>query len=180
MAVSRGLRRLVRVRSLEEEQSRQALESAQGELHRLESTLEAANERERQGRRLVQSSARTGELSDRLAGLEETRSASRHALALGPIIEAKGGQVATLRQAFLVKRVERRQAETLIEQTEKREAIEEGRRGQQRLDGWYSSRLYKKRGETEPPVTVAEPNGAPAEASKPSIKEDLSAKLRKT
>ena len=39
MAISRGLRRLLRVRNLEEEQSRQALESALGELNRLESAL---------------------------------------------------------------------------------------------------------------------------------------------
>jgi hypothetical protein len=43
MAVSRALRRLLRIRDLEEEQSRLALESAIGDLNRLESTLAATS-----------------------------------------------------------------------------------------------------------------------------------------
>ncbi len=58
-----------------------------------------------------------------------------------------------------MKRVEHRQAETLIQETEAREAIEAGRRGQQALDGWYSSRLYReqayKEAEAEPVVPIA-------------------------
>jgi hypothetical protein len=42
MAVSRALRRLLRIRDLEEEQRRVALESALVELHRLQHSLEAA------------------------------------------------------------------------------------------------------------------------------------------
>jgi hypothetical protein len=85
-------------------------------------------------------------LPDRLAGLEETRAASRHAAALGPRIDAMGEEVAGLRQEFLLKRVERRQAETLIQEAEAREVIETGRRSQQTLDDWYSSRLYSDGG----------------------------------
>ena len=84
MAVSRGLRRLLGIRNIEEEQSRLALESALAELNRLERALAAAAERDLRGRRLVETSARTGELADRLAGLEEGRTASRHAAALAP------------------------------------------------------------------------------------------------
>jgi hypothetical protein len=141
MAVSRALRRLLRIRDLQEEQSRLVLESALGELHRLENAMTATFVRDRQGRSLVQASARTGELPDRLAGLDETRAASRHAAALVPRIDAMGEEVAGLRQEFLSKRVERRQAETLIQETEAREAIETGRRSQQTLDDWYGSRL---------------------------------------
>jgi hypothetical protein len=141
MAVSRALRRLLRIRDLQEEQSRLVLESALGELHRLENAMTATFVRDRQGRSLVQASARTGELPDRLAGLDETRAASRHAAALGPRIDAMGEEVAGLRQEFLSKRVERRQAETLIQETEARNAIESSRRSQQTLDDWYGSRL---------------------------------------
>ena len=144
MAVSRALRRLLRIRELEEEQNRLALESASSELNRLENALTATYERERQGRRLVEAGARSNELTDRLAGMEEIRSAGLHAIALGPRIDAKQEEVAACREEFLVKRVERRQAETLIEETEARDAIEAGRRGQQSLDDWYSSRLYRK------------------------------------
>ena len=152
MAVSRALRRLLRIRDLEEEQSRLALESALGELNRLEHALGATVERDRRGRRLVETSVRTGQLPDRLAGLEETRAASRHAAALGPRIEAVEEEVTALRLEFLGKRVERRQAETLIRETEARDAIKAGRRGQQALDDWYRSRLYREAAEAEPPM----------------------------
>lgn len=143
MAVSRALRRLLRIRDIEEEQSRLALESALSELYRLEHVLTATCERERRGRSLVQESVQTGQWEDRLAGLEETRAAGRHAAVLGPRIDAAGEEVTQLREEFLLKRVERRQAETLIEETEAREVIEVGRRGQQALDNWHSSRLYR-------------------------------------
>jgi hypothetical protein len=143
MAVSRALRRLLRIRELQEEQSRLALESALGELHRLEHALTATFARDRRGRSLIQASAQTGHLTDRLAGLEETRSASLHAAALRPRIDGMGEEVTDRRLEFLSKRVERRQAETLIQETEARDAIEAGRRGQQALDDWYSSKLYR-------------------------------------
>jgi hypothetical protein len=149
MAVSHALRRLLRIRELQEEQSRLALESALGELHRLEHALTATVERERRGRSLIQASAQTGELTDRIAGFEETRSAGLHATALGPRIDGMGEEVTDRREEFLLKRVERRQAETLIQETEALEAIEDGRRGQQALDDWYSSRLYRDRDKEE-------------------------------
>jgi hypothetical protein len=146
MAVSRALRRLLRIRELQEEQSRLALESTLGELHRLEYTLTATVERERRGRSLIQASVQTGELPDRLAGLEETRSAKLHAAALGPRIDGMEEEVTDRREEFLLKRVERRQAETLIQEIEARNAIEDGRHGQQALDDWYSSRMYRDGG----------------------------------
>jgi hypothetical protein len=165
MAVSRALRRLLRIRDLEEEQNRLALESALGELNRLEHALEATVERERRGRRLIEASARTGELSDRLAGLEETRAAGRHAAVLEPRIEAKEEDVTARREEFLMKRVERRQAETLIRESEAREAVEAGRRGQQALDDWYGSRLYREEAEAEAPTCAESEQSSPVPAT---------------
>ncbi len=159
MAVSRALRRLLRIRELEEEQGRLALESALGELHRLEHALAATIERKHRGRNLIQPTANISQLTDRLAGLEETRSADSHAAALEPRIEGMGVEVASRRQEFLLKRVERRQAETLIAETEAQEAIEDGRHGQQSLDDWYSSQLYRvgnsEGADAEPAVSTA-------------------------
>jgi hypothetical protein len=152
MAVSHALRRLLRIRDLEEEQSQLALEFALGEFNRLATALATAVERELRGRRLVEMSARTGQLSDRLAGIEETRSAGRHALMLEPKINAGKEKVAARRQEFLLKRVERRQAETLIQKTEARDALEASRHIQQTLDDWYNSRLFSERAAAEPPV----------------------------
>ena len=156
MAVSRALRRLLRIRDLEEEQSRLALESALSELQRLKHALTAAAERDRGGRLLVGASARTGELPDRLAGLEETRAAARYAAALAPRIADAEVDAAALRLEYLSKRVERRQAETLIQEAEARDAIEAGRRGQQALDDWYSNRLHREHTETERSASSAD------------------------
>lgn len=142
MAVARALRRVLRIRDLEEEQGRLALESALAGLRRLEHARASAVERDRRGRRLVEASAHTGELPDRLAGLEETRTAERLALALAPMIVEAQQEVTALREQYLAKRVERRQAETLIREAEVRDAEEAGRRGQQALDDWFGNRLH--------------------------------------
>jgi hypothetical protein len=152
MAVARALRRLLRIRELEEEQCRLALESTLGELNRLQDAMRATVERERRGRRLIEASARTGELPDRLAGIEEAHAVDRLFAVLGPRIAAKEEEVMARRQEFLVKRVERRQAETLIEESVAEEALEDDRRGQQALDNWYGSRQYRKEEEPGPPT----------------------------
>jgi hypothetical protein len=144
MTVSHALRRLLEIRGLEEEQSRAALESALGEMNRLKQALAETGARNCRGRRLVETSARTGQLLDRIAGLEEGRAARRQAMALAPQVEALEEQVVTGREAFLAKRVERRQAETLVGEIEALDAAKAGRRGQQALDEWYRSRLQRE------------------------------------
>jgi len=136
------MRRLLRVRDLEEEQSRRALESAIAERNLLEGALEASQERDHRGKRMLESSIGSGQLPDRLAGLEETRTASRFVAALTPKIAEAEADVVMLRQEFLVKRVERRQVETVIQKTGENEAIENARHAQQALDDWYANRLY--------------------------------------
>jgi hypothetical protein len=143
MAVSRAMRRLLRVREIQEEQCRAALESAIGDLKRLEAALAAARERDGGGRRLVAVSAVTGELADRLAGLEETRAALRHAAALTPRIAEMQLEVTSRRGEFLGKRIERRQAETLIGKTEAGDAIEAGRRVQRGVDDWFLNQAHR-------------------------------------
>jgi hypothetical protein len=140
MAVSRAARRLMQVRVLEEELSQAALESAVGDLRQMELALAAAEERERNGRRQVTASVNTGELVDRIAGLEQARAAIRHGAALRPRIAEAELKVARRRQEFLAKRMERRQVETLIRKTEAGEAVDAGRRTQRELDDWFLSR----------------------------------------
>jgi flagellar export protein FliJ len=142
MPVSRALRRLLRVLEIEEEQNHLALESAQGELAGLERSLTVTRMRERSGRDLVVSSASSGELTDRLAGIAETARAQRRAIALEARIVNVQAEVSALRDAFLSKRVERRQAETLITEAEAKDAAISGRRNQQSLDDWYLNRFH--------------------------------------
>ncbi len=152
MAVSRALQRLLSIRKLQEEQSRLALESALGELNRLRSALTAAAARDRRGRLLVSASALTGELPDRLAGLEERSAAVRQAAVISVRIEHAELAVAQVHQKFLLQRVERSQAETLIQETQVQDDVKSSRRRQQELDNWHQSRFFRakeKVGETK-------------------------------
>ena len=97
-------------------------------------------ERERGGRRLVAASATTGDVTDRIAGIEETRTAKRIAAAIAPRIAEMEAAVSTRRREFLGKRIERRQTETLIEETQALDKVEAGRRAQRDLDDWFLSR----------------------------------------
>jgi hypothetical protein len=140
MAVSRAMRRLLQVLKIQEEECRAAMESARGELMRLERALAGSVERERGGRRLVAASAVSGEITDRIAGIEESRVAKRIVTALALRI-AEWELVMNARQReFLGKRVERRQTETLLEEAEALEKMEAGRRAQKDLDNWFLSR----------------------------------------
>jgi hypothetical protein len=145
MAVSRALRRLLLVLEMEEEQGQLALKSALSELRRLEQLATSARTRERSGRQLVVRSAYTGELSDRLAGLEEARGSAKRAAALEIKIVQAMLQVAALRGAYLAKRVERRQAEMLISEAEAGDVLVSTRRSQQGLDDWYLNRLIARK-----------------------------------
>jgi hypothetical protein len=147
MAVSRPMRRLLRVLHIQEEQSRTALESAVADLDRLEQAQAATEERSRAGRQLVAMSALHGQivqqLVDRLAGLEETLAASRAAAVLAKYTAEAEERVAARRVEFLERRVERRQAEALVKKTEAADAVKAGRRSQRTLDDWYLNRLHR-------------------------------------
>jgi hypothetical protein len=149
MGASKAMQRLLRIREIEEEQRRLALESALGELRNLERARDGAGVRERKGRELVGASAVSGELADRQAGHLESVAARRHMRAMAPRIAASKAEEMRLRQEFLEKRVERRQAETLIEESAAKDAAQTGRRGQQGLDDWFGSRRHRDQGRSE-------------------------------
>lgn len=144
MPVSKALKRLLRIRDLEQEQHRIALQSALSELRRLEIALGSATERERRGRGELVASVRAGEHEERHPAQVETEIGHSHALVLAPRIVRAEAETARRRQAFLLKRLEHCQAETLIRETEAADEIEELRRGQQRLDEWYLSRSLRE------------------------------------
>jgi flagellar biosynthesis chaperone FliJ len=173
VAVSRALRRLLRVRELEEEQCRLALEAASAELNKLQNAMASAFERGRRGRRLIAASAGSGELSDRLSGIEEIRTSARFVEVLQPHIAKQEEVVALRRQEFMAKRLERRQAETLIEKMAEEQAIVEGRRSQQALDDWFSNKLYREGAQQEPSSARAAEEDRPAKHVKRHSNENL-------
>lgn len=140
MALSTPLRRLLRIRELEEEQGRLALEAAMSEVNKVRSALAKAAESDRQGRQIVMDSARTGSLADRIAGLEETRAAERRTHALQGKLAAAEQEAAQIRDGFLGARINRRQAETLVEEWDARAESEAERRRQRDLDDWHRAR----------------------------------------
>jgi len=48
-----------------------------------------------------------------------------------------------MREEYLASRVERRQAETLIQEAEARDTLDADRRSQQGLDDWFRNRRHK-------------------------------------
>jgi flagellar biosynthesis chaperone FliJ len=142
-----ALRRLLRIRDLEEEQSQIALGSALGELKDLRIARSASLERARQGRELIADSARLGRNDDRYAGLIEGQAAETRRSRLEQRIVASEERTSLLRQEVLEKRVECRQAETLIDGSEARVAQEAARRDQRGLDDWFASRKFREHGE---------------------------------
>lgn len=142
MAISRAIKRLLRVRELEEEQRRLALEAASTELAKLNGALQAAHQRGRRGRLLIAQSA--ANVQDRHAGVQEIQAAERFAQVLTPRIAEQEKVVAERRTEYMEKRMERRQAETLIEEAKAREELENSRKAQIALDDWYSNKLYRE------------------------------------
>ncbi len=140
MAVSRAMRRLLQVLEIQEEACRASMESARVELRVLNQALARSVERGRGGLRLVAASAATGDITDRIAGVEETHVAKRIAAALAPRIAESEVAVNARQREFLGKRIERRQTETLIEEGEALESMKAGRRAQRNLDDWFLSR----------------------------------------
>jgi hypothetical protein len=170
MPVSSALKRLLRIRDLEQEQHQRALESALTELRQLERALEQAAARQRGGRSDFTASVLDQNLEldhnpnqksygkplEQQSALIETTIGKRHALALAPRISRAAAQAALRRQEFLLKRIERRQAETLIEETEAADALEATRKGQKNLDDWYLARPRSDRRDSARPDAFPE------------------------
>jgi hypothetical protein len=156
MPVSNALKRLLRIRDLEQEQHRRTLESALSELRQLEEALDRAAARERSGRSGFTAGVLNREPSKLQPALVETSIGQRHAHALEPRIARATVQAALRRQEFLLKRMERRQAETLIRETEAADAIEATRQSQQALDDWFLARSLGDRRDPAVAQTPAE------------------------
>jgi flagellar export protein FliJ len=147
VAASKSLRRLRDIRQAEEEQNKAAMESAVSELQRLETALLESRKRVRWARVLVAESLQSGELLDRIAGLEEIHTADRMAKMLTLKLAAAENNVQKKRQEFLEKRIERRQAETVYDALRARDTAEANRKSQLALDDWHRSQRNRIIGE---------------------------------
>ena len=148
MSLSPALRRLLRVREMEEEQRRLALETALSELKALQNALAASRERARVGKALLAGSVAAG-ITDRAAAEVEMEAAARCSAALAPRIAAAELAAVGARESYLDKRRERRQAETLIEEARARDEAESDRRSQQGTDDAFAARRQRSSSEAE-------------------------------
>ena len=149
MSASKTLRRLARIRELEEEQSRLALEAAARSREAVASDLLAAHQERRDGRSdLVRGVERSDGLA-RQSGLVRMEIAARQADLLRPQLDRLDQELARQRDEYLARRTARRQVETLLSEAEQRARLEADRRAQQMLDDWY--------GRKRRPVAQSEP-----------------------
>ena len=147
------LRRLLRIRKLQEEQCAISLEAAAEELRELDNARIATLKRAHNGRCLVITSICSDEIHDRLAALEEIHAASHLAGMLSARIAVAESKVSQLREVLMAKRIECCQAETLLEKTAAQHAIETARRSQCALDDWHRLRSQRERGNGKEHVT---------------------------
>lgn len=139
MSTPHSLHRLHELRQAEEEQRKALLQAALGELHGLKSAMKSAFGRLMQGRSLLKQSLLSGDMAARLSANEEIAGSRRLVNAFSSRIHGAGAVVEKLRDDLLAKRLERRQAGTLLASIIEQQELQERRRAQVALDDWYRS-----------------------------------------
>jgi hypothetical protein len=137
MAAKRLLTQLLRLREIEEEQSRRELEVAVGNQNQVEREMEVARRRQSQGRGRFVSGISDQDTAGRTGGAIEMELASAQRARIEPRLYAAEAEVSRQREEFLLRRMGRRQVETLIEDAQAERESEICRRAQQILDDWY-------------------------------------------
>ena len=137
MTSSRRLRRLHELRQIEERNQASLLQSATSELRRLSEARKDVRIREASGRALMMTIVQGEQMQDRVAGAVEAASASRISTVLARRIRDVTEDIARIRDRFVAKRIERRQAETLLSTAVELDALEAQRKSQLALDEWY-------------------------------------------
>lgn len=150
MAGPHNLHRVYDVRKVQERQQRVRMESALARLRLLQDTLMTVLENVKHARALIVSSVSSDEQFDRIAALQEVTTSERRRKFLQQQIAVAEAEVASMRQEFMGKRVERRQVESLLDAARIRLQIEEKRKIQMALDDWHLSRP-KRKGKAIPP-----------------------------
>jgi len=139
MAPSKRLHRLLGIRQAEEERSQSEMETAIAELRHIELAQATTHGRGERARALVASSAQTGDLMDRIAGLLEMKTIERLQRMLLEMVDAARKDAQEKRQELLSRRVARRQVETLVNAKSAEAIADANRKAQAALDDWHRS-----------------------------------------
>jgi len=144
LAERRVLARLLRLRELEEEQSRTELEAAVGVRNRVRVELAEVSDRQTLGRRNFATGIAARDPLGRTGAMMELERAREQQVKIRTRFDASEAEVARQREEFLLRRTERRQVETLVDDQQAMDVIETARRAQQMLDDWYGRRGTKE------------------------------------
>ncbi|MDE3063239.1 MAG: hypothetical protein KGJ51_09280 [Acidobacteriota bacterium] len=116
------------------------LEAAEAEVKRLQSALGSVRQSEHQGRELLTRGVQDGEPTDRIAGVEQIRACEQAAAWIaGRTLQAEA-EAGTRRSAFVEKRIQRRQAESLHDAAISQSLHRDEKRMQQMQDEWHLMR----------------------------------------
>jgi flagellar biosynthesis chaperone FliJ len=145
MGARGSLQRLLHIRRTEEEHCQLTMEKAIAELRHLETLRIVVCKRGERARTLLVSSARSGDLVDRIVALEETSITGRMEPILADMVERARLEAERRRQEFLAKRVARQQVETLADKLLTEGRVKAGRKNQSALDDWHRSRRLRSK-----------------------------------
>jgi flagellar biosynthesis chaperone FliJ len=145
MGARGSLQRLLHIRQTEEDHCQLAMEKAIAELQHLETLRIVVRKRVECARTLLVSSARSGDLVDRIAALEETSITGRVERTLADMIGRTKMDAEHKRQEFLAKRVARQQVETLVGRLLAEATAKVYRKDQSALDDWHRSRRFRSK-----------------------------------
>jgi len=140
MAKRQALKRLWRLREMEEEQSRLELEARVVDRNRVAERLATVVEEAVQSRKSFAARLGDPDTVARTAALMELEQARRLQTAIRPHLEQAESEVELRREEFLARRTGRRQVETLLDREEEKAREATARRAQQMLDDWYGRR----------------------------------------
>ena len=140
-----ALDRLLRLRTLLEDVGRVELEARMQELVRVEREMETSRQWNRELR--WQGFAAIGEARDagRLEAEVLARWVADASVALAVLQEQRAMAADAAKAAYLERRKDRRQVESVLEARATVQAIEQGRREQRTLDDWFGQKLRFER-----------------------------------
>jgi hypothetical protein len=139
------LERLLRLRTLLEDVSRVELEAHLQELAQVEGALTCLQETERTMRRQSFASIAEARRAQRLEAEALSEWAGHERGFLERTREKKAAEVDTAKAAYLERRMESRQAGSVIEAGHAVAEMEQGRREQRELDDWFGQRKQRGR-----------------------------------
>lgn len=149
MAQATTFDRLLLLRRREEELHSQEMTECYGEQRAIEAAIRLSADRVTRAYRLIAASARSGDLTDRVAALAALEIERRAAPALSLRLAAASQAVELARISLKAKRVEVKQVETLLADKGIERARTAARRDQQAMDEWYRVEHYPPEGKRQ-------------------------------